>query len=365
MLVRRFALISLVLAACNSGRTGAHGPTSGDPMTSMQGNVNPNVDSDGDGFSPNQGDCDDTSPLIGPNSVEVASNGRDDDCDGQVDNVTPCDTSASGLKTADAVTQAIGLCDKRFVVSNTFEGPSDKAARDIVPALGVVKALEGSNMAFFSTGNATTSSSYNPQPGTGLAGLFGGNMHDNPVVTLGLPAGTGCGSAPPAVVQDYTEYQVKLTVPFNANSISFNSQFLSAEYPEFVCKGVNDRFLVIMDDGTNPPQQIAFDSGMNTISVDNGFFTVCENSSDHPPQTMHCTKPISGIAGTNYDKLAGSVPVGGSTGWLTTTAPVIPGDHITLRFIIFDEGDDIYDSSVLIDNFQWLTTAVAGPITVQ
>ncbi len=362
----RLVFLTILLAACGGGRSGARGPGGNSPDPTSQANLDPNTDSDGDGATPNQGDCDDTSLLIGPNAVEVANNGRDDDCDGQVDNLMPCDTAAGGLKTADAITQAIGLCDKRFIVSSSMVGPSDQSARDIVPKLGVVSALEGSHMAFLSTGQATTSSGYNPQPGTGLDGFGGGNTHANPVVTLKLPAGTGCGSSPPATVQDYTEYQVKLIVPFNANSISFQSQFFSAEYPEFVCKGVNDRFLVIMDDGVNPPEQIAFDSGMNTISVDNGFFTVCENSSAHPPQTQHCTKPVSDIAGTNFEKKGfDGVPVGGSTGWLTTSAPVVPGDRITLRFIIFDEGDDIYDSAVLLDNFQWLTEAVAGPVTVQ
>src|SRR5438128_1276309 len=132
---RRVILASMFfVAACGAGRS-AHGPTSDDKTgTSKSGNTDPNVDSDGDGFSPNQGDCDDTSPLIGPNAVEVASNGRDDDCDGQVDNVAPCDTTAGGMKTADAITRAMGLCDKRFIASATFEGPSDIAARDVVPS---------------------------------------------------------------------------------------------------------------------------------------------------------------------------------------------------------------------------------------
>jgi hypothetical protein len=69
--------------------------------------------------------------------------------------------------------------------------------------------------------------------------------------------------------------------------------------------------------------------------------------------------------GTGFDLDDGGRPVGGSTGWLTTTAPVTPGDTLKLRFAIFDEGDGIYDSSVLIDNFQWLAGAVSAPITVQ
>ena len=64
------------------------------------------------------------------------------------------------------------------------------------------------------------------------------------------------------------------------------------------------------------------------------------------------------LTGTGYEGATG-----GGTGWLTTTAPVTPGETITLRFIVWDEGDHIYDSATLIDNFRWLADAVIGPVT--
>jgi hypothetical protein len=54
---------------------------------------------------------------------------------------------------------------------------------------------------------------------------------------------------------------------------------------------------------------------------------------------------------------------GGATGWLTTKAPVKGGEVITLQFIIWDTGDASFDSSVLIDNFQW--SAVGGTGTTR
>ena len=72
--------------------------------------------------------------------------------------------------------------------------------------------------------------------------------------------------------------------------------------------------------------------------------------------------------GTGYDRtdgFGGTDPQGGSTGWLTTTVPVTPGDKIKLRFIVFDEGDHILDSAAIIDNFKWLTGVVDAPVTVQ
>ncbi len=43
----------------------------------------------------------------------------------------------------------------------------------------------------------------------------------------------------------------------------------------------------------------------------------------------------------------------GSTGWLRTNWPIQGGEEFTLTFSIHDEGDAIYDSLVLIDNFRW------------
>ena len=55
----------------------------------------------------------------------------------------------------------------------------------------------------------------------------------------------------------------------------------------------------------------------------------------------------------------------GATGWLTSQAPVSPGEEFTLEFMIWDAGDGILDSSVLLDNFTWVegevTTATDRP----
>jgi hypothetical protein len=44
----------------------------------------------------------------------------------------------------------------------------------------------------------------------------------------------------------------------------------------------------------------------------------------------------------------------GATAWLTTSAPVIPGESIWLDFHIWDTGDSALDSLVIMDDFQWL-----------
>jgi hypothetical protein len=344
----------------------------GMPSVSPTMPTDPNQDTDHDGYSPAQGDCDDSQPLVNPGAIEVPGDGIDNDCNGKIDDApAPCDTMSSGKNDPASMAQSIELCDSRFLTSAALSGPSDARARLVEPSFGVVAPKAGANMVLISTGIAADKMSTNfvpPQPGTDLSDM-GPNQANNPAP--GLPAAMGCGTSQPAKVQDYTEYVVTLKAPTNANSFSFNFQFFSAEYPEFVCTQFNDEFLVMMESDKEyaTPTNIAFDGNMDPITINNGFFTVCTNYTQKP-QTQHCTTPVSAIAGTGYDGLdidlkAGLIPMGGSTGWLTTTAPATPGETIKLHFIIFDEGDGSLDSAALIDNFKWGTQAVPAPTTIQ
>ena len=44
---------------------------------------------------------------------------------------------------------------------------------------------------------------------------------------------------------------------------------------------------------------------------------------------------------------------GSSTGWLRTTWTIQPHEVFTLTFHIHDTNDEVFDSAVLLDNFQW------------
>ena len=345
-----------------SGTGGGGAGTGGGGTTNCTAS-DPNTDSDGDGYTPAQGDCDDCNPTVNPGAVDVPGNNQDDDCNGKVDDSPPpCDGANGGMSDASSLVQSMELCDARFLKSATMTGPSDMRARIVTPKFGTVLVPRaGANMALLSTGLAvdkSSSSFVEPQDGTDLK-----NSGTNPLPNLKGAANCGGGTAV-TTVQDYTELTVTLKAPTNAQSFSFDFQFFSAEYPEFVCTDYNDEFLVIVQSSKTYPQptNISFDSKMNPLTVNSGFFTVCTNGI--LPQTMNCTHPVTDIAGTGYDDDDGSgEPIGGSTGWLTTSAPIAPGEDITLRFVIFDESDGIYDTAALIDNFKWDATSVTGPTT--
>jgi hypothetical protein len=325
---------------------------------------NPNVDMDGDGYTPAAGDCNDCDPLINPGAVNIPGDPISYDCSGNSNAPPACDGSNTGKNDPTSLSQSIELCDTRFLKSATMNGPSDARARNVKATFGVLKPQKGANMMLLSNGIAVDESGsgyVNPQQGTNLGN---NNTFANPLPNLQGASNCGqAGSVP--TVNDYTELVLQLKAPTNAQSFSFQFQFFSGEYPDYVCTEFNDEFLAIVkSDSTYPSDtNISFDANKNPITVNSGFFIVCDNGGT--PQTSHCTQPPSNNQGTGYETSALGLVPGGSTGWLTTTAPIKGGENLTLRFVIFDESDHILDSAVLIDNFQWAAKAtMGGPVTV-
>jgi hypothetical protein len=85
MLLLSFSRVHPIFVACAlalssspalaGGGAGEGGSGGGAPAT---------LDRDGDGFTPAEGDCDDDDPTVSPAAVEKC-NGKDDNCDGLVD----------------------------------------------------------------------------------------------------------------------------------------------------------------------------------------------------------------------------------------------------------------------------------------
>ena len=136
-------------------------------------------------------------------------------------------------------------------------------------------------------------------------------------------------------VYDLHTVKLRLKAPSWAKSFSFDFNFFSAEYPEYVNQDFNDTFYAVIEAvsiNRGKRTNISFDSESNPIEVDSNYF----QNPFHPiPNT-----------GTGFDRH-------GSTGWLRTSWPIQGGEKFTLTFSIHDEGDAIYDSLVLIDNFRW------------
>jgi VCBS repeat-containing protein len=151
---------------------------------------------------------------------------------------------------------------------------------------------------------------------------------------------------------DVTILRVDFYVYPGLDCLSFDLQFLSEEWPIYVGSPFNDAFLVELD-STNwatmasqivAPLNFAFDPNGHPISINTtGFFDMT---------------PSNGF-GTAYDSgvTLGGDTNGAGTELLRASTPITPGFH-SLYFSIFDQGDQILDSAVFLDN---LIVDKAGP----
>ena len=334
-------------------------------------------DSDKDG-TPYPQDCDDDNAVIGPNAVEVPGNTVDENCSGAVDDVANCNEAAVSptSNTARDLATAIGLCGPFALDAGTTGNTASRRVRERFGNKWLPR--QGPRLAMLSTGKALDGNdSYSPQSGTGFS--FSSVAHP-----LYSPPKMGCGTAqanPSAY--DVAKLTLTLKVPQNAQGFSFDFAFFSSEYPEYVCTQYNDRFIALLSSQALVPSTVAvgqcksasspatcnvsYDSQSQPVTINNALFQVCDTFVGKNKFGLNISNTCALDAGTlektGYDTKIGALRIGGATDWLTTKAPVKPGETATLELIVLDEGDDSYDSAVIVDNFKWITTEVKAPDT--
>lgn len=331
-----------------------------------------------------------------PENYDIPGNGCDDDGDGKVDNATVCDSSLPQGGTAMQLAQAMGLCQQADsthwgVVSATLtQGVGSTTAPDshqssILQTFGnALKPREGQSFGVLSSGYALAQDSCpQSQRFQQLAGTqfkYGCAMTTMGAAPSGFPkSATGCPSQEGEAVNDVADLHLEIKVPKNANGIAFDFDFGSGEWPEYVCSPFNDSFIAYLKSAafnSGNADNVSFDSKNNPVSVNNAFFSECgpANAATGCAQqatagTATCSNGTSDLMGTGfYDTndpnnpyCAANETGGGMTGWLTTQAPVQPAETITIDLMVWDTGDQYYDSSVILDNWQWKP----DPVTVQ
>ena len=166
--------------------------------------------------------------------------------------------------------------------------------------------------------------------------------------SLAAPWETGDGA------YDYGDLRLKTEVPRFTDALQFNFAFFSAEYPEFTqdqgTELFNDMFVAWLESEAWTGN-ISFDDAMQPITAQSVFMDYRSPSVSCPD----CSAPE--LRGFSMQHHAG-------TRWLTTKAPVVPGETIELVFSIFDLSDASFDSMVLLDGFEW-TCSSSRPITTE
>lgn len=334
----------------------------------------PDEDKDTDGWSVNQGDCNDCDKNVNPGAIDVETTDDagvatmgDEDCDGTPGSTanTTCDDNLA-LEDLDPVNAArsIELCKQTTPTDTSFglieakwvraDGTTYTPAANvgIQPNFGAVNVQAGQRMLAISSGFARTPS----QPGA--CGSLGCSTSGAGVPPTGFPQpNPSCALS--NIINDDVGLEVKLRAPTNATGFSFNFRFYSFEFPQWVCDLYNDQFIAMVT--PNPTGSyngnISFDSQNNPVSVNLGFFDVCDPLVTGYP----CPAGPADLVGTGFDTWTGPEGVG-ATIWLQTQAPITGGTEFSIRFTLWDTQDDIWDSTAIIDNFKWI--ANGGTVAV-
>jgi hypothetical protein len=374
----------------------------------------PGGDKDGDGFSILDGDCNDCDPAMNPGALDVAGNNVDEDCSGTADDEQgACDNGLPADGDALAAAKAIGLCRKavagakgkarswgllsaRYVYpdgspasaasfsrlcGNIGSMPPNDLSHGILGAFGPnVKPRAGSALALLSSGIARPGQQMIPgQEFHNISPLQAGmcrqsNVPDGfPVSSystcgdLVVPPGPGPN---PKDAFDSIALELVIRAPTNARAFAVDFDFYTFEYYRYVCSNFNDTFVALLFSASpDVPanHNIAFDAQNNPICVNNAFVEYCEpfvyqgmRGGAPFSRPFTCRGGTGELDGTGFElpdpgaATGPGIPVRhAATGWLQTRANIVPGEEFTLRFAVWDAGDDTLDSTVLLDHFLW------------
>jgi hypothetical protein len=153
--------------------------------------------------------------------------------------------------------------------------------------------------------------------------------------------------------KDYVELRLEATVPEFTDGLQYDFAVMSSEYPTYVehASPYNDMYVAWLESEAWTGN-ISFDAMGNPISVA-GVFLDFQAGLD--PATCADEPEVPALAGF-------AMQCHGATRWLTSTAPVRPGESITLVFALFDLTDAEFDTVVLLDNFNWTCSGIP-PVT--
>jgi len=299
-------------------------------------------------------------------------------CGGGCENgvCTSCDAplALNSMDPLDA-THALGLCGdsvvsaKWVLADGTAPPTTGLQAADYALGHGILPDFgpnlmprEGMRLLALSSGAARRPG----DPGFQSPSHYEKGYHSAPPAGFPRPS-PACPGVETGPVNDPMALELELKVPDWAHGFAFDFDFYTFEWPVYVCSIYNDFFVSMLSpvpmgqvDG-----DISFDAIGNAISVNAAFVSVCGCASGPPciagGRSFTCPNGVEELVGTGFDEDGHHA----ATSWLTTTAPAVPGATITLRLAIYDSGDGLLDSTVLVDKFRWLPKSpIVGTVPI-
>ncbi len=153
-----------------------------------------------------------------------------------------------------------------------------------------------------------------------------------------------------------------------SDTLRFNYIWASEEYPEWACSSFNDVFgFFLSGPGINGPYE---NNGINIALIPGTTLPVAINNL-HPQNGANCP-PMNEQFYIDNNGSSNQPVYDGFTTVLTAEAVVIPCETYTIKLVIADNGDGIYDSGVFLEaksfgtgslEVEVVTTSLDGSIT--
>ena len=263
----------------------------------------------------------------------------------------PCD---QGVLLADTdplnAAKTIGICDGLVSAAWVFpDGGPDTTSANFHVGHGLMATFgpnnpsrEGVALLALSTGTARTLS----QPGYSLE--FDKRYGTTP--PAGFPQGEGgiCPD-PSSLGYDGIALSVVLKVPAGVRALAFEYAFFTREYPQWVCTTYVDQAVALITGVTGLPalHNVMLDLSSKPLLSSPTTIRACSDTI-LPNGAYPCPLGTGPLTGSGFETYGGS-------GWLrTANLPVTAGDTVRIRFMVWDTGDHVLDTSVLIDGFRWI-----------
>jgi hypothetical protein len=147
----------------------------------------------------------------------------------------------------------------------------------------------------------------------------------------------------PLEPHDGISLSITIVVPRGVIGYSFDFDYFTADYPDSICAAYSDQAAVIVTDKNLSNKNVLLYGNQNPVTSQTVEYIICEAN-----HGVSC--PLGGIKldKTGFDR-------NGATDWNTVTVQATSGDTIILKFMVWDSGDGLSDTTILFDNFKWLT----------
>jgi cysteine-rich repeat protein len=228
-----------------------------------------------------------------------------------------------GIASAETMLAALDIPAELNPQVVSLVSPHPQAAFD-TPQWGILAPRRGGSFVVLSTGQSD-STTVRSEPGVdfGAAGIPG----------------------------DAATFTIQVNVPPGVNRFTFDYNFLSAEYPDFIGSAFNDTFTVRITDAGGT--RLAF----APVSVNSAVFQPAADTLVGPDSSFPFRLYVDNALGVDTVFDNGGQLDAGITDFQRVDVEVAEGP-VTIELDIRDLGDGILDSAVILDNFSFATVAV-------